>query len=68
MHLLKRILTWWHKPRDTVELFNKAECSTHCARDLGINVSRIRLPSGAEIVLVEDIREPQAEDRTDTSA
>lgn len=41
-------------------LLSQAAVNTSIARDMGVRVSRIRLPSGEEIVLVE--REPRAED------
>lgn len=63
MHLLKRFFLWWHKPCEHAELLNKTEYDHHCASDLGVRVSRIRLPSGAEVVLIDDIREPEPESR-----
>lgn len=41
-------------------LLSQAAVNNSIARDMGVRVSRVRLPSGEEIVLVE--REPQAED------
>jgi hypothetical protein len=65
MHLLKRFLFWMRTSVGQTDLLIKAEHDTHCARDLGISVSRIRLPSGAEVVLIEESREPEPEGRTD---
>lgn len=65
MHLLKRVFLWLQQPATANELFNTAEHNAHCARDIGISVNRIRLPSGEEVLLVEDIREPAPEGHTD---
>ncbi len=65
MHLLKRFFLWLQPPVTSDELFNIAEHNAHCARDVGISISRIRLPSGTEIVLLEDMCDPEPEAHTD---
>lgn len=65
MHLLKRFFSRFLKPAAT-DLLDAAAYNTHCARDLGISVSRIRLPSGEEVTLVETICEAEPESRMDT--
>jgi len=44
------------------DLLHKCEVSSACARDLGVSVTRIRLPSGGEILLVEKMAEPEQDD------
>lgn len=71
MHLLKRFFVWLLQPVTSNELLGSAEHNEHYARDVGISIRRIRLPSGAEIVLVdsiceaETIRDPKAEGHAD---
>lgn len=65
MHLLKRFFSRLIKPAAT-DLLDAAEYNAHCARDLGVSVSRIRLPSGEEITLIETICEADPESQTDT--
>ena len=64
MHLLKRFFIWLQTPVTCTDLLNTAEHNAHYARDLGISVSRIRLPSGEEIVLIDNLREPAPESCT----
>lgn len=52
MHLLNRLFSWL-KQTPSDDLLHKSEFSSTCARDVGISVTRVRLPSGSEILLVE---------------
>lgn len=62
MRLFKRLCEWLlNNPHS--ELIDTATNNPDCARDIGVRISRVRLPSGAEIVVVEHLREPEQEDQ-----
>jgi hypothetical protein len=63
MRLLKRLCEWLLLNSKHSELIDTASNNPDCACDIGVRISRIRLPSGAEIVVVENLREPEQEDR-----
>lgn len=71
MHLFKRFFDWLLQPVTSNELPGSAEHNEHYASDVGISIRRIRLPSGAEIILVNSIcesdnsRDKEAESRAD---
>lgn len=63
MRLLKRLCEWLLLNRKHSELIDKATNNPDCARDIGVRISRVRLPSGAEIIVVENLRDLEQEDR-----
>jgi hypothetical protein len=63
MRLLKRLCEWLLLTSKHSELIDTATNHPGCARDIGVRISRVRLPSGEEIVMVENLREPEQEDQ-----
>lgn len=63
MRLLKRLCEWLLLASKHSELIDTATHHPGCARDIGVCISRVRLPSGEEIVMVENLREPEQEDQ-----
>lgn len=56
MNVLKRIRAWLLRKKSSVNL---ADISRHEARDIGVSITRIRLPSGVEVVLIERVHEDE---------
>lgn len=54
MNLIKRICAWLFAKKSSTDL---AEIDRLSARDIGVTITRIRLPSGEEIVLIERAHE-----------
>ena len=50
--LLTRLYHWFLKFRKPTPL-QSADISATMARDIGVSVTRVRLPSGIEIVIIE---------------
>ncbi len=63
MRLFKRLCEWLLRNSKHTDLVDKATHNPDCARDIGVRISRVRLPSGAEIVVVEHLREPEQEEQ-----
>lgn len=63
MRLLKRLCERLLPASSHSELIDTATNHPGCARDIGVCISRVHLPSGEEIVMVENLREPEQEDQ-----
>jgi len=63
--LLKRFRNWLLRKKPPPKLMNP-DVSPAMARDVGVTITRIRLPSGGEIVIVERMNddEPESPDPT----
>lgn len=62
MRLFKRLCEWLLNSTQG-ELIDTATNNPDCARDIGVRISRVRLPSGEEVVMVENLREPEQKDQ-----
>lgn len=52
MLFFKRIRTWWAQKKGLPKVVER-DLSPGQTRDLGVTVTRVQLPSGAELVIVE---------------
>lgn len=59
MLLFKRIRNWFFREKPLPKLMDP-NVSSAMARDIGITVTRIRLPSGGEVVIVERVNGDEA--------
>lgn len=54
MFLLKRIRNWLLRKKSPPNLVD-ANIGAATARDIGVKITRVRLPSGGEVVIVERV-------------